>query len=76
MKESILSVRINRNNQNHHLWNNNGKWWCHLTVHKPDYTVERHRVSLNTRDVNEARQRRDKLFTQWAGEVYRKGTIA
>jgi hypothetical protein len=44
MKQSKLSVRVNRKNANHHLWDNNGKWWCHITVHKPDYTAERHRV--------------------------------
>ena len=62
MKQSKLSVRVNRKNKNHHLWDNNGKWWCHLTVHKPDYTAERHRVSLHTRDVNIARFLRDSLF--------------
>ena len=62
MKQSTLSIRINRKNQNHHLWNNNGKWWCHLTVHHPDYTTERRRLSLNTRDVNIARFLRDSLF--------------
>jgi hypothetical protein len=72
MKTSKLSVRINRKNTNHHLWNNNGKWWCHLTTHKPDYTAERHRIPLHTRDVSEARQRRDKLFAELAGKVFRK----
>ena len=73
MEKTKLSVRVNRKNANHHLWNNNGKWWCHLTVHKPDYTAKRYRVSLHTRDVSEARQRRDKLFAEWTGEVLRKG---
>ena len=76
MKQSTLSIRINRKNQNHHLWSNNGKWWCHLTAHKPDYTAERHRFPLHTRDVSEARQRRDKLFAQWTGEVFRKEVAA
>ena len=76
MKKTKLSVRVNRKNANHHLWNNNGKWWCHLTVHKQDYTAQRHRVPLNTRDVCEARQRRDKLFAEWTGEVFRKGGAA
>ena len=76
MKESKLSVWINRKNQNHHLWNNNGKWWCHLTAHKPDYTAERYRVSLHTRDIAQARQRRDKLFAEWTGEVFRKEVAA
>jgi len=76
MKKTKLSVRVNRKNANHHLWNNNGKWWCHLTVHKQDYTAQRHRVPLNTRDVCEARQRRDKLFAEWTGEVSQKGVAA
>ena len=76
MKKTKLSVRINRKNANHHLWNNNGKWWCHLTVHKQDYTAQRQRVPLDTRDVCEARQRRDKLFAEWTGEVFRKEVAA
>ena len=76
MKKSILKVRVNRKNPNHHLWNNNGKWWCHLTVHKRDYTTERQRVPLHTRDISEARQRRDKLLAEWTGEVFRKGVAA
>jgi hypothetical protein len=46
-------------NPDHNIWNNNGTWWCHFTVHNPDYTKERVRVSLHTKDRNEARQRRD-----------------
>jgi hypothetical protein len=46
-------------NPDHHIWNNNGTWWCHFTVHRPDYTKERVRVSLHTRNRDEARQRRD-----------------
>ena len=46
-------------NPDHHIWNNNGTFWCHFTVHNPDYTKERVRVSLRTKDRNEARQRRD-----------------
>ena len=76
MKQSTLSVRVNRKNANHHLWNNNGKWWCHLTAHKPDYTAQRHRIPLHTRHVSEASQRRDKLFAEWTGEVFRKEVAA
>lgn len=72
MSQSKLSVRVNRKNKNHHLWNNNGKWWAHLTVHHPDYTAERKRVPLHTRDIETARQRRDELLLQWAGECFRK----
>jgi hypothetical protein len=46
-------------NPDHHIWNNHGTWWLHATVHLPDYTKERVRVSLGTKDRDEARQRRD-----------------
>ncbi len=61
-KPSRLAVRVNEENPNHHLWNNRGTWWCHFTLHKPDYTAERVRVSLQTSDVEEARCRRDELL--------------
>ena len=49
-------------NPDHHSWNNHGTWWCHFTVHHSDYTAERVRVSLRTRDLEIARQRRDLLM--------------
>ena len=76
MKQSKLSIRVNRKNANHHLWNNNGKWWCHLTLHHPDYTSERRRLSLNTRNLDVARQRRDRLFANWENKVARKSVAA
>ncbi|MDF1658487.1 MAG: hypothetical protein P1U58_12805 [Verrucomicrobiales bacterium] len=57
-----LASRVNEDNPNHHLWNNRGTWWCHFTIHRPDYTSERVRVSLKTRDVELARARRDELL--------------
>lgn len=57
-----LAVRVDRSNPDHHLWNNRGTWWCHFTLHKPDYTAQRVRVSLKTRDLREARARRDELL--------------
>jgi hypothetical protein len=57
-----LAVRVDDANPNHHLWNNRGTWWCHFTLHKPDYTAERVRVSLKTRDLHLARSRRDSLL--------------
>jgi hypothetical protein len=57
-----LAVRVDDANPNHHLWNNRGTWWCHFTLHKPDYTAERVRVSLKTRDLQQARVRRDSLL--------------
>lgn len=61
---SRLSLRPAPGNANHHLWNNNGSWWCHFTVHHPDHTVERRRLSLHTGDLAEARRRRDLLLRQ------------
>ena len=46
-------------NPNHHIWNNNGTWWLHYTLHLADYTKRRVRESLGTRDLGEARRRRD-----------------
>ena len=50
------------NNPDHNLWNNNGTWWCHYTVHNDDYTKQRVRVSLGTKDVAIARALRDFLM--------------
>ena len=57
-----LSVRCHRGNANHHLWNNNGTWWCHLTVHLPGFQKERLRVSLETHDVTQAQKLRNALL--------------
>lgn len=57
-----LATRSNPDNPNHHLWNNRGTWWAHFTLHRSDYTAERVRVSLRTRDLDEARLRRDEVL--------------
>jgi hypothetical protein len=57
-----LSIKIDAENPDHHLWNNHGTWWIHYTVHQRDYTKRRVRVSLETRNLREARQRRNTLF--------------
>ncbi len=62
MVHSSLSVRLNPANPDHHLWNNNGTWWVHYTIHPTAFTKERVRLSLATRDVEEARRRRDALL--------------
>jgi len=65
-RKTVLAVRVNEDNPNHHLWNNRGIWWCHLTVHKSDATAERLRFSLKTREVEKARERRDRIFREIA----------
>jgi GrpB-like predicted nucleotidyltransferase (UPF0157 family) len=55
-------VKNKNPNPNHNIWNNNGTWWCHYTVHNDDYTKKRVRVSLGTDDVAIARALRDFLM--------------
>jgi hypothetical protein len=64
MQAAVLSVRVNPANPNHHLYNNNGTWWCHYTVHLPDFTKQRVRVSLETNQLPVARSRRNGLLSQ------------
>jgi hypothetical protein len=59
---ATLSIKIDSENPDHHLWNNHGTWWIHYTVHQADYTKRRVRVSLETRNLREARERRNTLF--------------
>jgi hypothetical protein len=62
LTNAVPAIRIADQNPDHHLWNNNGTWWIHYTLHLPDYTKRRVRRSLATRRSNEARRRRDRIF--------------
>ena len=57
-----LSIRVDAENVDHHLWNNQGTWWVHYTIHPTAWTKRRVRRSLRTRDVVAARARRNELF--------------
>ena len=59
----ILAIRTS-DNQDHHLWNNNGTYWVHYTQHLPDYTKRRVRKSLHTDSIGIARVLRDSLLCQ------------
>jgi hypothetical protein len=59
---SRLSLRVNAENRCHHLWNNNGTWWIHYTLHYADYTAQRIRRSLRTSELEEAIRRRDEII--------------
>lgn len=48
---------------NHHLWWNRGSWWVAFTVLHDGYRQERIRRPLGTRDVLEARARRDQMMS-------------
>ena len=43
-----LTRRQRPSGENHHLWNNNGTWWCHFTVHTANGQKRRVRRSLRT----------------------------
>lgn len=58
-----LSIRVQGENPLHHLWNNNGTWWIHYTIHPDAYTKARVRRSLRTHDLATAIQRRDEILT-------------
>ena len=57
------SLRIDADNQTHHLCNNNGVWWVHFTLHFY-HRKRRVRRSLKTRSLAEAIERRDALLLQ------------
>jgi hypothetical protein len=66
MNSPKIVLRINAANPNHHLWNNNGTWWCHYTEHRPDFTKHRVRMSLQTPRLAAARVKRDRWFSEFA----------
>ncbi len=51
-------------NPNRLLWLNNGYWWMRWQPYDPVKT-ERLTFNLKTRDVNEARRRRDEIVANW-----------
>jgi hypothetical protein len=57
-----LTIRSSKNNPNHHLWFNNGTWWCHFTLKSTVGTSARKRISLKTKDLENAKTRRDKIL--------------
>ena len=62
MPQGYLSARTGDSGDLHHLWNNNGTWWVHYTLHF-GHRKRRIRRSLKTRSLDEAIRRRDDLFT-------------
>lgn len=64
-----LSIRVNPRNPNHHLWDNNGTWWCHYTLHQPDFTKARIRESLRTNSLKEARLLRDARLARHSNQI-------
>jgi hypothetical protein len=57
-----LAIRLNPANPDHHLWNNNGTWFVHYTIHPTPLTKQRVRKSLRTKNLIQAREHRDELL--------------
>jgi hypothetical protein len=57
-----LAIRLNPANPDHHLWNNNGTWFVHYTIHPTPLTKQRVRASLRTKNLIQAREHRDELL--------------
>ncbi|HEX2854693.1 MAG TPA: hypothetical protein VHO24_15790 [Opitutaceae bacterium] len=60
----LYKICVRGENPDHHLWNNHGTWFVHYTVHPTSRTKERVRRSLQTKDLFEARERRDRFFEE------------
>ena len=74
-EKTKLSVRCHPGNENHHIWDNNGTFWCHLTVHLPDSTKRRLRLSLETDDIQKARRLLDSLFVFFGETPVKSGPV-
>jgi hypothetical protein len=62
VKSKIISLPDRKYGANHHIWDNNGTWWCHLSIECRTGPAKRIRFSLRTNDVREARKRRDQIM--------------
>ena len=73
MKNKIVELPDRRYGANHHIWDNNGTWWCHLSLERRTGPAKRVRFSLRTNSVREARKRRDLIMN--ANETKAKALI-
>lgn len=56
------TLKLASKEKNRNLFMNRNCWWMHFTIHNPDKTSDRHRVSLKTKDEEVARERRDNIL--------------
>lgn len=61
--------RPDRANDQHHIYNNNGTYYAHFTVHF-GHRKRRIRLSLQTPSLDEAKARRDELLARVAHEGF------
>ena len=57
-----LVIRSIKENANHHIWNNNGTWWCKFSLESDSGAKKRISKSLKTKDLDGARSIRDRLL--------------
>ncbi len=62
-----LKMRAVEKNPNHHIWNNNGTWYCNFTLVSESGKENRVRNPLYTDNVEDARRRRDKMILLYNG---------
>lgn len=62
MKNKLVELPDRKYGANHHIWDNNGTWWCHLSLERRSGPAKRIRFSLRTNNVREARKRRDLIM--------------
>ena len=73
MKNKLVELPDRDYGANHHIWDNNGTWWCHLSSARRTGPAKRLRFSLKTNNVREARKRRDLIMK--ANEAKAKALI-
>jgi hypothetical protein len=73
MKNKLVELPDRKYGANHHIWDNNGTWWCHLSLERRSGPAKRIRFSLRTNNVREARKRRDLIMS--ANEAKAKALI-
>jgi hypothetical protein len=64
-----LAIRSVAHKLNHHLWNNNGTWFCKFRVRAAGGSVQRINQSLQTKCVEDARLRRDELMQGFQNSI-------
>jgi len=62
MPVGFPSLRVDRANECHHLWNNNGTWWVHYSIRHPEGGTTRYNESLKTPDFETACRKRDNFL--------------
>ena len=62
-----LKMRAVEKNPNHHIWNNNGTWYCDFTLVTDSGEKNRVRNPLYTDNVEDARRCRDKMILLYNG---------